>query len=206
MGKTKKAMVTSLSELDFSKQYNYADYLTWQLGERIELIKGYIKKMAAPTPFHQEISGEFFNYFKNYFKSTKRQCKVFTAPFDVRLYNYSKSAITDKDIYTVVQPDLSIICDKSKIDSKGCLGAPDLIIEILSESNSKTDLRDKFQLYQENAVQEYWIVFPAEKAVQKFLLTDDKYQLEKIYVEDDLMSPTLFPDLVIDLVQVFEEI
>jgi Uma2 family endonuclease len=199
-------MITSLAELDLDKQYSYADYLSWKLTERIELIKGYIKQMAAPTSFHQEISIELSTYFKGYFKAKKSPCKVFAAPFDVRLYNYTKSAVADKDIYTVVQPDLSIICDKSKIDQKGCLGAPDLIIEILSESNSKTDLRDKFQLYQENGVHEYWIVFPAEKVVEKFLLQNEQYQMEKIYVEDDLIYPTLFPDLEIDLVQVFEEI
>jgi Uma2 family endonuclease len=199
-------MITSISELDISKQYSYADYLSWKLSERIEIIKGYIKQMSAPNSFHQEISVELSTFFKNYFKLKKAECKVFAAPFDVRLYNYTKSAIADKDIYTVVQPDLSIICDKSKIDQKGCLGAPDLIIEILSESNSKTDLKDKFQLYQENGVQEYWIVFPVEKAVQKFLLQGERYQLEKIYVEDDLIYPTLFPDLEIDLLQVFEEI
>jgi len=125
------SMVVSLSELDLSKQYSYADYLSWKFGERIELIKGYIRQMAAPNAYHQEISIELSTYFKNHFKATQKPCKVFSAPFDVRLYNYAKSATADKDIYTVVQPDLSIICDKSKIDTKGCLGAPDLIIEIL---------------------------------------------------------------------------
>lgn len=198
--------MTSLLDLDFSKQYSYAEYLSWQFTERIELLKGYISRMAAPNPFHQEVSGELFNYLKNYLDSKGKLCKVFIAPFDVRLYNHAKSAVADKEIYTVVQPDLCVICDKSKIDKHGCLGSPDLIIEILSESNLKTDLQVKYALYQENGVGEYWIVFPIEKMIQKFLLVDGKYQTMGFYMETDLISPTLFPDLEIDLQKVFEEI
>ncbi len=199
-------MITSLLDLDLTKQYSYAEYLSWQFSERIELLKGYIKKMAAPNPFHQEVSGELFGYLKNHLDSKGKLCKVFAAPFDVRLYNYAKSAVADKDIYTVVQPDLCVICDKSKIDKRGCLGSPDLIIEILSESNLQTDLKDKYALYQENGVGEYWIVFPIEKMIQKFLLVDGKYQIAGFYMENEVISPTLFPDLEIDLQKVFEEI
>lgn len=199
-------MITSLSELDLTKQYSYAEYLSWQFSERIELLKGYIKRMAAPNPFHQEVSMELGTYFKNYLDSKGKLCKIFVAPFDVRLYNYAKSAVADKDIYTVVQPDLCVICDKSKIDKRGCLGSPDLIIEILSESNIQTDLKDKYALYQENGVGEYWIVFPIEKMIQKFLLVDGKYQIAGFYMENESISPALFPDLAIDLQKVFEEI
>ena len=199
-------MITSLSDLDLTKQYSYADYLTWQFVERVELLKGFIRNMAAPSPMHQEISTELLMCFRNYLKANKAKCTVFPAPFDVRLYNYKKSVLADKEIYSVVQPDLCVICDKSKIDSKGCAGSPDLIIEILSPSNSKTEVQDKFQLYQENGVGEYWIVFPYEKIVQKFILVDEKYSLEKIYAEDDIAIPNLFPDLEIDLKEVFEEI
>jgi Uma2 family endonuclease len=199
-------MITSLSELDLTKQYSYADYLTWQFVERVELLKGFIRSMAAPNPVHQEISNELLLYFKHYLKAKGKFCTVFVAPFDVRLYNYKKSVLADKDIYSVVQPDLCVICDKSKIDSRGCAGSPDLIIEILSPSNSKTEVQDKFQLYQENGVGEYWIVFPYEKIVQKFILVNEKYSLEKIYAEDDIAIPNLFSDLEIDLKEVFEEI
>lgn len=199
-------MITSLAQLDLTKQYSYAEYLSWQFAERIELLKGFIKKMAAPTPYHQEVSMELATYFKNYLVRKGRVCKIFAAPFDVRFYNYAKSAVADKDIYTVVQPDLCVICDKSKIDNKGCLGAPDLIIEILSESNARTDLKDKYELYQENGVKEYWIVFPVEKMVQKFLLADQKYQMEGMYLSDEKICPTLFPDLEIDLEKVFQEL
>lgn len=198
-------MITSFAQLDLTKRYSYAEYLSWQFAERIELLKGFIKKMAAPTPYHQEVSMELATYFKNYLVRKGRVCKIFAAPFDVRFYNYTKSAVADKDIYTVVQPDLCVICDKNKIDNKGCLGAPDLIIEILSESNARTDLRDKYELYQENGVKEYWIVFPVEKMVQKFLLSDQKYQMEGMYLSDEKISPTLFPDLEIELEKVFQE-
>jgi Uma2 family endonuclease len=199
-------IVTSFSNLDLTKQYSYADYLSWQFSERIELLKGYIRKMAAPTPFHQEVRMELSTYFKNYLDNSRKPCKLFAAPFDVRLYNYAKSVVADKDIYTVVQPDLCVICDKSKIDQRGCLGYPDFIIEILSESNLKTDLQDKYALYEENGVGEYWIVFPVEKMIQKFLLVDNKYQIAGIFMEHNTISPTLFPDLEIDLQKVFEEI
>jgi len=198
-------MITSLSQLDLSQQYSYADYLAWQLTERIEILKGYIKQMAAPAPMHQQVSTQLVMLLANHLKLNKKGCKIFHAPFDVRLIK-NPLGTTDKEIYTVVQPDLCIICDKSKIDSRGCLGAPDLIIEILSPSNAKTDLQDKFALYQENLVPEYWIVFPNEKIIQKFILQQEKYYLKAIYEQNDKAVPDLFTDLEIDLKEVFEDI
>lgn len=197
-------MITSFKQLDLSQQYTYADYLAWQFSENIELLKGYIRQMAAPTPYHQEISGELFNLLKNHLKATQRNCKLYTAPFDVRLVKNPQGK-TDKEIYTVVQPDLCLICDLSKIDQRGCLGSPDLIIEILSPSNSQTDLQDKFELYEENGVNEYWIVFPYEKVVQKFLLKDEKYHFSGYYTPNTPISPLVLPDLAIDLTEVFGE-
>lgn len=196
--------ITSLDQLDLSKQYSYADYLVWQLSERIELLKGFIQKMATPNSFHQEVNGELLNVLKNYLKANRKTCKVYHAPYDVRLVRNPQGK-TDKEIYTVVQPDLCVICDRSKIDQRGCLGSPDLIIEILSPSNSKTDLQDKFQLYEENQVPEYWIVFPSEKLIEKFILHDERYKLESVYNQDDQAIPSLFPDLLIDLKEVFNE-
>lgn len=197
-------MITSLEQLDLSQQYSYADYLAWQFSEKIELLKGYIRQMAAPTPYHQEISGELFNLIKNYLKATKRNCKLYTAPFDVRLVKNPQGK-TDKEIYTVVQPDLCLICDISKIDQRGCLGSPDFIIEILSPSNSQTDLQDKFELYEENGVAEYWLVFPYEKVVQKFLLINEKYQFSGYFTANNTISPVTLPELAIDLREVFGE-
>ncbi|MFY7786816.1 MAG: Uma2 family endonuclease, partial [Thermoflexibacteraceae bacterium] len=166
--------------------------------------KGYIRQMAAPTPYHQEISLELSTILRNHLKATKRNCKLYVAPFDVRLVKNPQGK-TDKEIYTVVQPDLCLICDLSKIDQRGCLGSPDFIIEILSPSNSQTDLQDKFELYEENGVAEYWIVFPYEKVVQKFLLINEKYQFSGYYTINKPISPMALPDLLIDLGEVFVE-
>ncbi len=134
-----------LQDLDLNKTYTYADYLKWFFEERIELIKGKIFKMLpAPSTYHQLISGNLFLKIGSFFEGDG--CQVFTAPFDVRLPG-SSFDLKDEDILTVVQPDISIVCDKNKMDRKGCLGAPDWIIEILSPSTSQKDRIDKFELY-----------------------------------------------------------
>ena len=134
---------TDLSQLDLNGTYTYADYLSWQFDDAIELIKGKIMAMSpAPGSEHQGISwrlsGALFNYFKI------KPCRAYAAPFDVRLYDRKKSIVANQDIFSVVQPDLCVICDKTKIDSKGCLGSPDWIIEILSAGNSKKDMQIKY--------------------------------------------------------------
>jgi Uma2 family endonuclease len=159
-------------DLDLSKRYTYADYLTWKFDEYVELIKGKIFRMTpAPTSFHQEILGNLYLPLKTYLKG--KQCKVFLAPFDVRLSNTIRSSDTT-EIISVVQPDICVICDLSKVDEKGCLGAPDLIIEIISKSTAKKDLDDKFHLYEESGVKEYWTVFQ-DKAVTVYDLINGKY-------------------------------
>jgi Uma2 family endonuclease len=196
---------THLSQLDLNGTYTYADYLTWQFDDAIELIKGKIMAMSpAPSSEHQRISwqlsGSLFNFFKH------KDCRAFAAPFDVRLYDRKKSIVANQDIYSVVQPDLSVICDKTKIDIKGCLGSPDWIIEILSAGNSKKEMQLKYQLYQESGVKEYWLVYPYEKAVHQFVLNQEteKYQLLNMYAGEDTAVPQLFPDCRIDLLEVFE--
>jgi len=196
--------ITSLSQLDLTARYTYADYLLWQFSERVELIKGYIMRMSAPSSRHQRISGNLqFALMKYFYKSA---CQIYDAPFDVRFYDAQKSLKADKDIYTVVQPDLCVICDKSKIDERGCLGAPDWIIEILSPGNSKKEVQKKYDLYEEHGVREYWVVYPNEQSVFQFVLNGQgKYCLHKIFAEDDVMPSYLFPDLLIDLKDVFED-
>ena len=196
--------ITSLSQLDLTARYTYADYLLWQFSERVELIKGYIMQMAAPNRRHQYISGNLqFALMKYFYKSA---CQVYHAPFDVRFYDRRKSQQADKDIYTVVQPDLCVICDASKLDERGCLGAPDWIIEILSPGNSKKEVQTKYDLYEEHGVREYWVVYPNEQSVFQFVLNEQgKYYLHKIFAEDDIMPSYLFPDLLIDLKDVFED-
>ena len=197
---------TDFSQLDLNSTYTYADYLSWQFDGAIELIKGKIMAMSpAPSSEHQSISwrlsGALFIFFKN------KQGRAFAAPFDVRLYDRKKSIVANIDIYSVVQPDLCVICDKTKIDSKGCLGSPDWVIEILSRGNSKKEMQLKYQLYQESGVKEYWLVYPGEKAVHQFVLDEntEKYQLLAMYSGEDIATPQLFPDCQIDLREVFED-
>jgi Uma2 family endonuclease len=196
--------ITHLSELDLTADYNYADYLTWQFSETVELIKGKIQLMCpAPNVKHQRISiklsSRLFNYFEN------KNCQVFSAPFDVRLYDRRKSLLANKDISTVVQPDICVICDNTKLDEQGCNGAPDWIIEILSKGNSKKEVKTKHALYAESGVTEYWLVYPYEEVIQQFVLQEDSYQLISSFAEDEIATSYLFPDLDIDLAALFKD-
>jgi len=193
--------ITKLSQLDLTKRYSYADYLTWHFQERVELIRGWIQKMSpAPGTNHQSVSrtiqGEMYNFFK------KNPCQFFDAPFDVRLLDKKKSK-QDQEIYTVVQPDLCVICDAKKIDDRGCIGAPDLIVEIVSPGNSKREMKTKYELYEENGVREYWIANPLEKNIMLYILKAKKYQLSKIYFDDDTIESVLFKGLRIELKEIF---
>lgn len=194
-------MVMDINELDLSKRYTYADYLTWDFKERVELIRGWIFKMSpAPVDQHQRIatglSSEIYQYFK------KKPCQVRAAPYDVRLLD-SKKSTDDNQIYTVVQPDICVIRDAAKIDRRGCIGAPDWIIEILSPGNTKTEMQDKYNLYEENGVKEYWIVQPEYAAIQQFVLKEGKFQLEKMVSGNTILSSACFPELMIELEGVF---
>ncbi len=197
------AKITQLSQLDLSASYSYADYLTWQLDETIELIKGKISLMApAPNVNHQRLSmclsGQMFNYFRH------QTCQVFAAPFDVRLYDRRKSILASQEIITVVQPDICVICDPDKLDEQGCNGAPDWIIEIVSKGSSKKDAQIKHALYAEAGVNEYWLVFPYEALIQQFVLHESgQYRLNVSFAGDDQAVPYLFPDLSIDLTELF---
>ncbi len=197
-------MIRDISALDFNKIYTYADYLTWQVQERLELIKGRLFAMSpAPLRYHQELSGALFGEFRAYLK--RKSCKVFHAPFDVRLPK-SQEGQENEQIYTVVQPDITIVCDRSKLDRRGCLGAPDLIVEILSPSTAAKDVKEKFQLYEESGVREYWIVHPEEALLEVFKLDkQNQYHLDKIYTRNDTVSVGIFDDFSIDLNEIFEE-
>ena len=195
--------ITDINQLDFSKQYTYADYLKWQFEERIELLKGFVARLAPPNVRHQRISGELHRQLANYLY--KNACSVYTAPFDVRLTG--KNKITNKGVTTVVQPYLCVICDKTKLDKRGCVGAPDWIIEILSPGNSKKEIKDKFEIYQESGVKEYWIVQPEEKAVFVYVLNEaGKYIGLQPFIEDDMAASFVLPELSINLKDVFEEL
>ncbi|MDR3599478.1 MAG: Uma2 family endonuclease [Desulfosporosinus sp.] len=184
-------------------KYSYADYLTWPEGERWEIFDGIAYMQATPSPIHQEISGGLFAQFHNYLSG--KPCKVYPAPFCVRLIKDDKKK--DEDIKKVVEPDITIVCDKSKIDEKGYNGAPDMIVEILSPSSIKMDRFIKFNCYEKAGVKEYWLVEPEGKLVSVFVLqADQRYGRPEIYTEDDKINVSIFSDLIVDLKPVFEVI
>ncbi len=194
---------TKVEEPDPSVSYTYADYLKWKFEERLELIRGQIFKMSpAPAPIHQKIATALTATIFNYLQ--RKSCVVYPAPFDVRLPVKNKKR--DNEITTVVQPDLSIICDESKIDGRGCCGAPDLVIEILSPGNSRKEIKLKHELYEEAGVREYWIVYPAEESIAIFLLNDKgKYDGATLYAYGDKISSKAVPGLTIDLKIIFSK-
>jgi len=190
-----------LSDLDITKTYTYADYLKWTFDERLELIKGKVFKIGpAPGSVHQLISGAVFAELYNYLKS--KPCRVFSAPFDVRLIRRS---IDDKDIITVVQPDICVICDLNKIDAKGCIGSPDIIVEILSPGNNKKELQNKYEVYEEACVSEYWIIHPLEKTFLKYTLTDSHFQASRLLTIGDEVTTPILPGFTLSLDELFSE-
>ncbi|MBC7557136.1 MAG: Uma2 family endonuclease [Chryseobacterium sp.] len=196
------AIIYNLSDLDLTKTYSYADYLLWQFQERVELIKGKIFEMSpAPSRKHQVISRILNRYLDRYFEM--KPCDLYDAPFDVRLVNFKKST-DDKKVFTVVQPDLCVVCDNSKLDDRGCIGSPDLVIEILSPGNSKKELGIKFNLYEENQIIEYWIVDPTENSIFVYTLKDGKYCGLKPCIEGEKIKSPLFPELDFEIEKIFE--
>jgi Uma2 family endonuclease len=191
---------SQVEEPDPSISYTYADYLKWKFEEQLELIKGRIFKLSAPNTKHQDISRNIMVPTALFLK--KKSCKVFAAPFDVRLPK--KNRKKDDQVKTVVQPDICIICDVSKIDSRGCCGAPDLIVEILSPGNSKKEIKLKFELYEEAGVKEYWIVNPVEENIVVFSLNEEeKYSGLKMYASDDIIKSVAVPGLTINVTEIF---
>mgnify|MGYP002777700094 CR=1 FL=1 len=194
----KKAMITDISQLDPKGTYSYADYLKWQFKESVELIKGRLYRMSpgvdapAPKRIHQKAAGNLSFYIRQ--QMTERGCEVYDAPFDVRLPIQNKRK--PEQIYTVVQPDICVICDPAKLDDDGCLGAPDWVIEITSPRTAKKDFDEKFHLYEQSGVREYWIVQPLEKAINVYTLENEEYALVDIYESGDIPCRA-FPGLVI---------
>ncbi len=183
------------------KHYTYADYLTWDEQEHIELIEGVPVMMSPPSRVHQEISGELFRQIANYLEGKK--CRVYAAPFAVRLFEKTNDDASSVD--TIVEPDLSVVCDRDKLDDKGCKGAPDLVIEVLSPSSIRNDRLTKFNLYQRAGVKEYWIVNPAEKSIQVFVLEDNHYVATALGGSSDVLKVNVLDGCYIDLARVFSE-
>ena len=183
------------------KLWTYADYLQWDDGQRWELINGVAFAMSpAPKVIHQRIAGRLFKSLAIHLDG--QPCEIFYSPFDVRLSD--QTSASDNYIDTVVQPDILVVCDKTRLDERGCNGAPDLIVEITSPSTAKMDLIIKFDLYQKHGVKEYWIVHPSEKTVMVFKLQETGlYRAPDRYGDDGRIPVTLLGDLVIDLKELF---
>jgi Uma2 family endonuclease len=189
--------------LEQDRIYTYRDYLKFGEDVRCEIIDGVVYDLLpAPGSLHQGRLMTLATIIGSYFLNKK--CKAFVAPFDVRL---PKKGEKSKDTSNVVQPDIVVICDAKKVDSKGCKGAPDWIIEIISPSSNRRDRRDKFNLYENSGVNEYWIVNPKTKKLSVFILDKKEglYGSEEVYGLGQTVYPSMFPDLIIDLDLVFKD-
>ncbi|MGH2331193.1 Uma2 family endonuclease [Thermoanaerobacter mathranii] len=180
--------------------YTYDDYQNWPDEQRIELINGQIYLLAPPSRIHQKIVIEIATQFHNYLRNKK--CEVYVAPFSVRFPAGNEKS--DKEIKTVVEPDIVIICDKLKLDEKGCKGAPDLIVEVISPSTGRKDKIEKFNLYERHGVKEYWIVEPDLKIISVFTLQENnRYGRPEVYTDENKIKVSIFEDLEINLKDVF---
>ncbi len=199
------APITDLAQLDPNGTYSYADYLTWQFTELVELLRGKVmRRMSAPADPHQAVVGALHFQFYNHLQ--RQSCQVRVAPYDVRLARRGTTA--DQAIRTVVQPDVCVICDPAKIEYRGCLGAPDLIVEVLSPGTSTRDWQDKYDLYEENGVGEYWIAEPLARNLSVFVLDGDtaRYRLVGEYAGPGPVPCATLPDLQLDWAAVFPEV
>lgn len=184
------------------EQYTFADILAWDEGERVEIINGKAFMMAPPSRIHQKISMELSRQFANYLEGKK--CEVYPAPFGVRLFEQTGDSLEDID--TVVEPDISVVCDKSKLDKLGCRGAPDLIIEILSPSSLRHDRLVKLNLYQRAGVREYWIADPENRSVMVFLPdSSGSLRLCEDYSQEDVAKVNVLDGCFIELSKVFSD-
>jgi len=189
----------ALPKQEPGRRFTYADYREWELeeGERYELIHGEAFAMAEPNTRHQAVSMEITNQLYNYLKG--KPCRAFAAPYDVRLF-YEEDGSDD----TVVQPDIMVVCDRGKIGDEGVRGAPDLVVEILSPSNTAREMGRKFRLYQNAGVREYWVVSPEDKALETYLFDGNVIRFRS-HTATDRAEVGIFPGFAIDLEPVFAE-
>lgn len=195
-------MITDFKQLDLSKRYTYADYLTWQFAERVELLRGWVVKMSpAPNVRHQQILGVVFNQLYNYL--VDHTCQVFSAPFDVRLPLPPDRVQGDK-IDTVVQPDLVVVCDPTQLDEQGCIGPPTIVVEILSPGNTRREMKDKLELYQTSGVPEYWVVDPEHQFILVYTPNQQgQYVGSMPYTQGSALTSPALPGFSLDLEKVF---
>jgi Uma2 family endonuclease len=206
-------VITNFEQLDLNQTYSYADYLLWRFDERVELLKGRIMKMSpAPNRIHQKIVSFLNGEFHTFFKLSK--CEVYPSPFDVRLpvstdlsiskkYKSKAKSLPDGKMMTVVQPDICVVCNTDILDDRGCVGAPDITIEILSPGNTKIEMKDKFEIYQEAGVKEYWIFEPQDQFVIIYTLIKGIFVGSRPYTIGHNISSYILPDFCINVDQLF---
>lgn len=188
-----------LSHLDLTRNYTYADYLKWKF-ELVELVKGkMLRPLSGPGRRHQDYVANILAQLLPFLRG--KQCRAYHAPFDVRLA--TSRTTDDEQIFSVVQPDVCVVCDPAKLDERGCLGAPDWVIEIISPGHTARDTKIKFDLYEECGVREYWIVFPGEKTVAAYQHENGRYRLSAEYAEPGPIPVRTLPGLTIDWSDVF---
>lgn len=199
----RKEGASSVAKEPFTEygRYSYADYLSWEIEEMVELIKGKVfRAAAAPRRVHQEVFGRVFTKLHNYLVG--HPCRVYGAPFDVRLPVKSRK---HEDIDTVVQPDICVVCDRDKLDELGCVGAPDLIVEILSPGNNRKELQNKYEVYEESGVKEYWIIHPNEQTLLLYFLEQGKYVPSRLFTVGDVVVSRAVGGFELSLTEVFED-
>lgn len=183
------------------ERHTYADYLTWPDEMRYELIDGLAYAMGpAPARRHQEIAGEVFRQIADALEGSP--CRSYIAPFDVRLPRANE---VDDAVDTVVQPDISVICDKIKLDERGCRGAPDWVVEVLSPRTASHDQIVKRALYERVGVREFWLVHPVDNLVTIYLLENGVYGKPAMQELVGTTAATILPQAVIDWVRVLRE-
>lgn len=189
-------------EQPIEKHYTYEDILSWGEDVRAEIIYGDLYMMSAPSTIHQVVSMELSARIHAFLSD--KPCRVFAAPFDVRLFENDQDNPGNVD--TVVEPDISVVCDKNKIDKRGCKGAPDMIIEILSPSTARLDYFVKLNLYHRAKVREYWIADPLNATVNVYLPDENgRLVVSEVYTRKDIAKVTVLPGCEIDLSKVFPE-
>ena len=185
-----------LASLDRTKSYTSTDYINWNFPERVELISGKVyEMMPAPSPYHQEISINISSLMNNFLHN--KPCKVYYAPIDVYLPG---NTVDD----TVLQPDICVICDLAKIQKKGCVGAPDIVVEILSPGNTTKEMKLKYKVYEEAGVKEYWVVSPIYQLLQIYTLTNGAFQPEPVKTTGDIVTSSVLPGFELDLGELFK--
>ncbi len=197
------AKITQLSQLDLNAEYSYADYLTWLFDATVELIKGKILMNPAPNFNHHYISKNFLVDIGYFLKG--KPCQVFHAPFDARLYDRKNQSLPIKTSLSLCSPTYRLFVTRINSIAKAVWVRLTGLLKSSPPSSAQKDTQTKYQLYRETGVKEYWLVYPYEASVSQFVLDEEheKYQLAQMFSRNDKATALLFPDLAIDLKDIF---